>query len=263
MDFLNLKCFGVGDGTAGTERFLSSFLYQFPETSLVLDCGEPLSRSFKAAGFSYDAFDHIFISHLHSDHFGGFFMFLQSLWLQGRTRPLTVHLPGEGIAPVRQMLNASYLFDELLPFTLTFQPHKAGKSATVGTVQVTPFKTTHLADLEKRYSARYPGSYEAFCFLMESPGLRIGHSGDLGSPRDLDSLLERPLDLLVCELAHFTPEELFASLRGRSVRTLAFIHLASEYWANREGLLQHARRKLPETEIVIASDNGTVAVKGL
>jgi ribonuclease BN (tRNA processing enzyme) len=263
MDFLNLKCFGVGDGTAGTERFLSSFLYQFRETSLILDCGEPLSRSFKAAGFSYDVFDHIFISHLHSDHFGGFFMFLQSLWLQGRTRPLTVHLPADGIAPVRQMLNASYLFDELMPFPLAFEPHTAGKSVAAGPMRVTPFKTTHLANLKQRYSDRYPGNYEAFCFLMESAGLRIGHSADIGSPRDLEPLLEHPLDLLVCELAHFTPDELFASLRGRKVRTLAFVHLASEYWADREGLLQQARRKLPETEIVIGSDNGTVTVKGL
>src|SRR3954468_20302808 len=99
-----LKCFGVGDGWRCADRNHSSFLYRFGQTNFLVDCGEPLSRSYKTSGLSYDAFDRIFISHLHSDHTGGFFMFLQGLWLEGRTKALPVHMPTDGIKPFQQML---------------------------------------------------------------------------------------------------------------------------------------------------------------
>src|SRR3954453_7954289 len=101
-----LKCFGVGDGWPCADRNHSSFLYRFGQTSFLVDCGEPLSRSYQAAGLSYDAFDRIFISHLHSDHTAGFFMFLQGLWLERRTKDLPVHMPVDGIKPFQQMLRA-------------------------------------------------------------------------------------------------------------------------------------------------------------
>jgi ribonuclease BN (tRNA processing enzyme) len=262
MDYLNLKCFGVGDGWANGERYHSSFLYQFSQTAFIVDCGEPLSRSFRASGFSPDGLDQIFISHLHSDHFAGFFMFLQGLWLSGRSRPLTVHLPGEAIQPVQRMLDAAYLFEEVLPFRLSFEAHTEGKPVKAGEVEITPFRTTHLDDMKRRYSGRHPGKYEAFCFRMATPTLRIGHSADLGSPNDLARLLEEPLDLLVCELAHFNPEELFATLVGRGIRRLALVHLAAEYWKHRDMLMEQARHQLPGVEVWIPKDNEIVRVKG-
>jgi ribonuclease Z len=260
MDLLDLKCFGVGDGIAHSERFHASFFYRFPKTSLILDCGEPLSRSFKGSGLSHESFDRIFISHLHSDHFGGFFMFVQALWLEGRTRPLTVHLPSDAIPAVQQMLNAAYLFQDVLPFPLAFEPHKAGVAVELEDLRVTPFRTTHLDDFKRRYSSRNPGSYDAFCFLMETPELRIGHSSDLGAPGDLSPLLEQPLDLLVCELAHFSPEELFATLVGRPIRKLALVHLAAEYWGHRDLLLEQARQQLPGVEVQIPNDGEALSL---
>src|SRR6185503_16206141 len=105
MDSLSLKCFGVGDGAPNSDRGHASFLYQFAKGSFLLDCGEPLSRSFKASGTELESFDRIVISHLHSDHIGGFFMFIQGLWLRQRTRPVIVHLPAEAIKPIQQMLD--------------------------------------------------------------------------------------------------------------------------------------------------------------
>ena len=65
--------------------------------------------------------------------------------------------------------------------------------------------------------------FNAFSFLFEHNGLRVGHSADLGKPDDLEPMLEKPLDLLVCELAHFSPEDMFFYLRGRRVKKIVFI----------------------------------------
>src|SRR5687767_5363315 len=126
MDEFSLKCFGVGDGIASAERNHSSYLYRLGAASVLIDCGEPVSRSFKASGLSYDAIDRIFLSHLHSDHVGGLFMLLQSFWLEPRKKELTIHLPNDAIEPVTRMLHAAYLFPEVLPFPLRFQPHLPG-----------------------------------------------------------------------------------------------------------------------------------------
>ena len=47
-----------------------------------MDCGETVSGGYKATGLDYDTIDRIFISHLHSDHIGGFFMLMQGFWLE-------------------------------------------------------------------------------------------------------------------------------------------------------------------------------------
>ena len=89
--------------------------------TVLVDCGEPVMQSLKKRGIGPDAIDRVFLSHLHSDHLGGFFMLIQGFWLGKREKPLTVHLPAEGLEPVRRLLRAAYLFDGLLPFDLHFE----------------------------------------------------------------------------------------------------------------------------------------------
>ena len=256
----SLTCFGVGDGQACGDRFHSSFLYQLGEASVLIDCGEPISRSFKASGLSYDRIDRIFLSHLHSDHVGGFFMLMQAFWLEQRGKPLTVHAPRDGIAPLRRMLRAGYLFDELFQFPLRFAGLKAGQPVRIGEARVTPFPTTHLERLRKSFQRKYPGSYAAFSFLIEAGGRRIAHSADLGAPEDLDPLLEKPVDLLVCELAHFTPQALFRYLRGKPVKRVVFIHVGGPFWKDLVATSRLAGKMLPGVNCTFARDGQTIQI---
>ncbi len=252
MDTVSLKCFGVGDGFPNADRGHSSFLYRLGGARFLMDCGEPLSSGYLGTSLSYDSLDGIFLSHLHADHVGGFLLFIQGLWLKKRRRDLTVFLPPDGIAPLRQMLHAAYLFDELFGFRLEFAPLEAGRTVAVAGARVTPFLTTHLDNLRVNYQKKYPQNFEAFSFLLEAGGVRIGHSADLGAPEDLAPLLEQPLDLLVCELAHFKPDALFDWLAGRPVKKLVLVHLAQRHWDNQAALLQAAASKLPGTRCSIA-----------
>src|SRR5215204_5678418 len=199
MDEFSLKCFGVGDGAPSADRNHSSYLYRLGSGSLLIDCGEPISRAFKASGLSYDVVDRIFLSHLHSDHVGGLFMLLQGFWLEQRQKELTIHAPKDAITPLTQMLSATYLFPEVLPFGIRFEPLVAETAVKCGETEVTPYRTTHLDALRKSFQARYPGNYDAFCFLIKSGKRTIAHSADIGEPQDLGRMLKEPVDLLVCE----------------------------------------------------------------
>ena len=104
MGILKLTCLGTGDGRVSVDRGHSAFLYELAGATLLMDCGEPVSRRLKAAGVKADDLDCIFLSHLHCDHSGGLFMLMQGLWLDQRRRNLMLHLPAEGIEPIRNML---------------------------------------------------------------------------------------------------------------------------------------------------------------
>ena len=250
----SLRCFGVGDGWPCADRNHSSFLYRLGKTTLLVDCGEGVSGRFKATGLPYDLIDGVLLSHLHSDHCAGLFMLLQGFWLEQRRKELPVHLPADGIKPISQMLVASHLYPELMPFPLKFAALKATKPTIIGDARVTPFRTSHLDRLRKSYRKKYPGDYDAFSFLIEAAGLRIGHSADIGRPEDLAPLVRQPLDLLVCELAHFRAEDLFRYLDGRNIKRVVFTHVARPYWRDLKNTRLLAAKLLPRLPFAFARD---------
>ncbi len=75
---------------------------------------------------------------------------------------------------------------------------------------VTPRKTTHLDRIKVALGDE---SLAAYSLELNLPGQRIVYSGDLGAPSDLNPALLNPVDLLICELAHFTPEALAEGLK--------------------------------------------------
>jgi ribonuclease BN (tRNA processing enzyme) len=254
MHRFTLKCFGVGDGWPSADRGHSAFLYRLNGCSVLIDCGESISRSFKASGLSYDLIDDVFLSHLHFDHVGGFFMLVQGFWLERRAKPLTVYAPEDGIPSLRQMLEAGCIFEELLPFRLQFKPLKLGQSVRIGSTQVTPFLTSHLAHLQKMFQAKYPQQFAAFCFRINTDSVRLAHSADIGAPEDLEPLLDGPVSLLVCELAHVHPQELFAYLQGRPIKRICFVHLGRECRQRLGEVKALAARMLPDIQLSFPDD---------
>jgi ribonuclease Z len=260
MDEFSLTCFGVGDGTASAERNHSAYLYRLGGVCILIDCGEPVSRSFKASGLHYDTIDRIFLSHLHSDHIGGLFMLLQAFWLEERQKELTIHLPKDAIEPLTKMLHAAYLFPEVLPFRILFEALAPAEAIALGSARITPYPTSHLDALKKTFQARYPGEYAAYSFLIESGKHRIAHSADLGAPQDLDPLLKQPIDLLVCEMAHFRPEDLFAYLRTKTIGQILFTHLSRWNWDHLAEIEKLAAQSLKGFRYAFPRDHHTLGL---
>jgi ribonuclease Z len=269
---ITLTCFGTGDGVPSADRNHSAYLYTFGDTNILLDCGEPVSTSYKASGLSYDLIDAILISHLHSDHFSGLFMLIQSFWLEQRRKPLTIYLPADGIAPIRQMLHTAYLFPEALPFAITFVPLRPGgvgrsvpaepqtSEITIGPVKVTPYRTTHLDQARQSYQAKYPGEYLACCFRLEAGGTSVAHTADLDAPEDLDPVLAQPLDFLVCEVAHAKPEVMFRYLAEKPVRRILFTHIARYEWERFAELQRTASAILAGENYSFARDGANIKI---
>lgn len=267
MDSVSLHCLGVGDGTASTGRNHSAYLYSFGETRVLVDCGEPVGRTLKMAGISPDAVDTLFLSHLHSDHIGGLLMLLQGWWLDNRRKALPIVMPRDGIEPIRTIIRTAYLFDEILPFKIIFEAIQGkqpidlpvGLPASPAPPRATLFPTTHLDRARKNFQAIHPGDYAAYSFLFEAEGKRVVHSADIGAPQDLEALLAKPVDLLVCEVAHFEPRELFEYLRGRPIRQVVLTHVTRYDWEEKMGELRRsAEKELAGMKVIFAADNQVV-----
>lgn len=252
---LELTCFGVGEGWPCPDRRHSSFLYRIGRNHLLVDAGEGLSSAYKASGKSYDLVDRVLISHLHSDHVGSLSLWIQGLWLEGRRRPLAFSAPERGLEPIRNWLEATLLFPDLVRFPIRWDPIVAGVRFRVGDVRVQAFPTTHLESLRRSFQEKHPkGVFDCFSFVFASKGLRVGHSADIGDVNDLEPLLAGPLDLLLCELSHVSAADLFLKLRGRPIRKLVLTHLSRDHWNGRAALLREARRTLRGIEVSIARD---------
>lgn len=184
-------------------------------------------------------------------------MFLQGCWVESRTRPLVIRLPGHGVDALQEMLRQGFIFHPLLPFPIDWQPWETEPAVEVGGVQVTVQPTTHLDRLRHDYPAQMPAGAASYAFTFQRQGIQVVHSGDLGAARDLTPLLREPVNLLVCELAHFPAEALFARLQDAQVHRLLLVHLSHECWAARETILRTARKRLPNTQIQIPEEGFT------
>jgi len=234
----SLTFLGTSDGTPSPDRHHASLLLRLGGQTILIDCGEPCSHELKHMGVDFNSLDAIVITHTHSDHIGGLPMLIQSLWLEQRSRPLSVYLPAGAIQPLRDWLHACYLFEQQLGFALTWLPLASGK---IGDVQMRPYRSSHLDSTQAHFATLYPKvAFEAFVVVFEAGNLRVAYSGDIGDPSDLEPLF--PLDLLVVELAHFHPQKLADFLKGKPVKRLALTHLSRQ-----------ARARLPEVQALFPS----------
>ncbi|MFH1789257.1 MAG: ribonuclease Z [Candidatus Altiarchaeota archaeon] len=84
-------------GTSGCiptdKRGLSAVALDYLGDLLLFDCGEGTQRQMRHAGLNFMRLDHVFLTHLHADHFLGLGGMIQSMDFLERDRPLNIYGP--------------------------------------------------------------------------------------------------------------------------------------------------------------------------
>ncbi len=90
-----LLILGSSAATPTANRNPTAQLLNIAERFFLIDCGEGTQMQMRKYKARFQSVNHIFISHLHGDHFYGLPGFLASMHLLGRKNELTIYGPKE------------------------------------------------------------------------------------------------------------------------------------------------------------------------
>lgn len=95
MEKFDIHILGCGSAKPTLRHQPSSQVINFRDKLFMVDCGEGAQGAFCRAHLKFSRLNHIFITHLHGDHFYGLFGLISTLALMGRTAPLHIYAHSE------------------------------------------------------------------------------------------------------------------------------------------------------------------------
>lgn len=90
----NITILGSSSALPTSKRFSSAHVVNIHERFFLVDCGEGTQIQLRKFKISFAKINHIFITHLHGDHFFGLFGVISSFSLLGRKNDLHIYSPG-------------------------------------------------------------------------------------------------------------------------------------------------------------------------
>jgi ribonuclease Z len=141
---LALTILGNNSAIPAFDRNPTAQVLQTPEESFLIDCGEGTQMQLSKYKVKRSKINHIFISHLHGDHYFGLIGLLTSMSLLNRTQELHLHAPPE----LEQLISLQLNFASThLSFPLHFHPLKnEGLIVDSNKMTVTCFSVKHRID---------------------------------------------------------------------------------------------------------------------
>lgn len=105
MSNFNVTILGCGSATPTLCHNPSAQYVQYHRMGMLVDCGEGTQQQMRRYGCSFSRLRHVFISHLHGDHFLGLPGLLSTLALHDVAGTVTVHTFAEGAALLQTILD--------------------------------------------------------------------------------------------------------------------------------------------------------------
>jgi ribonuclease Z len=119
---------GTGAAIPTSERNPTSHLVEVRNQLLLLDCGEGTQMQLRKSGVRLQKISHIFISHLHGDHYFGLIGLLNTFHILGRTKELHLF----GIHPLKQLIDLQLeLSSTKLVYPLIFHPFETDRPTLI------------------------------------------------------------------------------------------------------------------------------------
>lgn len=244
---MKITFLGTSHGVPSAERFCTSLMVEVREKIYLLDAGAPISDLLRRKERALEAVRAIFITHGHGDHIGGLPGFLSlSNWHDKQVRVKT-YLPDpkllQEVPAYIEATDLKPLDQERLPLYLA----KEGVVYEDEAIRVSYIKTAHL-----------PYSY---AILVEGEGKKFLFTGDLSHGLAKDDFpkiaMEQPLDVIVCEMAHFGAEEIQPYLEKIDVKQFWFTHVNHVETGEKFDAIRKMQGKYPYP-VYIAKDNDEI-----
>ena len=99
---------GSGSALPTISRNPTAHYVNIQERHLLIDCGEGTQLQLRKSKLKFQKIDHIFISHLHGDHYLGLIGLLSTFNLLGRKKTINIYAP-EKLKELQWTLNATHI----------------------------------------------------------------------------------------------------------------------------------------------------------
>ncbi|HOU99260.1 MAG TPA: ribonuclease Z [Bacteroidales bacterium] len=142
MKTFTLTVLGTSSAVPTSERYTSAHMLNVCEHFYLFDCGEATQIRIRQERLPLSKINHIFISHLHGDHFFGLFGLLSSFQLHGRKNELHLYTH-EGL---QNIINTVIIEKVNLNFPISYHPLPTSKSEIIledKNVIITAFPLKH------------------------------------------------------------------------------------------------------------------------
>jgi ribonuclease BN (tRNA processing enzyme) len=192
----------------------------------------------------------IFTTHSHSDHTFGLIPFLDlANWYFKETKTvsyLTYQPLLESIPLLIESTSPKYQFDrERLPLKLAHE----GELYRDDTIRVTYIPVQHMVN--------------SYAILLEAEGKRVLFTGDLSGmlkKEDFPQIgLTEEMDVIICEMAHFGPEEIAPYMERAKTKQWWFSHVNRVATGEKFRAIEEMQGKYPYP-VYTAHDNDVVEV---
>lgn len=246
------KLLFIGTGSAKTnlKRFYSSFIISNPQTTLLVDCGDGISKELIKQNINYDSIDSIIITHLHPDHFTGLFSLLVQMKLSRRENKLSIIIHKNLLNFLENCLEQLYLFKERLPFQLEIINYDF--NCEIKLSEGFSFIAKANSHLEK-YSQIKTSNKIAFIsssFIFSIGKDIIYYSADIGRKEDL-YLFDVEYNYSIIETTHIDVADIFEFVKNSNSKKIFFIHIDEE---KEETLRRTFSEEIKKGKILIPND---------
>lgn len=141
---LAVTILGNNSAVPAYDRHPTAQVVQTDEHTFLVDCGEGTQMQMNALKVRRAKINHIFISHLHGDHYFGLIGLLNSFGLNNRVADLHLYAPSDLEAIIQIQLNAA---SSILPYQLYFHDLEGeGVLFEDKKIVVSSFKVKHRID---------------------------------------------------------------------------------------------------------------------
>ena len=215
---MKITFLGTGHGVPSATRACSATMIEAGSSIYYIDGGAPIADRTMLAGREITDAKALFLTHSHGDHLSGVYHFADLLNWRYKETEFDFYLTEKRVNDaIVELISATT--KEIDKKRLRFHVISKDFVYSDENIKVTFHPTEHMT----------PVGRPSYGIMIEAEGKRVYFSGDLsqfleGNDFPLDIVTE-PIDLFVCEFAHFRIAHLEPYLSKIKARAVAFNHV--------------------------------------
>lgn len=223
---MKIKFLGSGDAFGSGGKLQTCIYGNIGEKSFLIDCGTTALIGMRKFGIEPNTISHIFLTHLHGDHFGGIpFFLLDAQMISKRTTPMTI------VGPVGSKERILALMDIFFPGSSKIQQKFDWDIIELHAGELYEWESMEISS----FLGNHPSGAEARALQFSWADKKIVYTGDT---EWVDSLAEaiRGVDLVIGEAYyyekkikfHLDYQTLIAKSKELDAKRIILTHMSSD-----------------------------------